>query len=103
MFGSGSISGVDVHRFAFQEGRREKVRDALGIKAGAPVFLFLGRIQRDKGLHILADAFLEVLRERPDARLLLVGPDEQNLVSTLVSRCEGCCVAVGLTSSLEDY
>ncbi|MBN1565609.1 MAG: glycosyltransferase, partial [Anaerolineae bacterium] len=41
-----------------------------------PVVLFLGRLHERKGLHLLIPAFAEVIKQAPDARLLLVGPDE---------------------------
>ncbi|MBL8848586.1 MAG: glycosyltransferase family 4 protein [Planctomycetaceae bacterium] len=38
-----------------------------------PVIGFVGRMSKDKGLDVIADAFALVRREFPDARLLLVG------------------------------
>jgi glycosyltransferase involved in cell wall biosynthesis len=44
-----------------------------------PVVGFVGRLSKDKGLDVVADAFSLVRREFPDARLLLVGGwDESN-------------------------
>ncbi len=103
VFGSGSISGFDVNRFASAAGRRSRVRRALGIDLNAPVFLFLGRLQHDKGVFVLADAFVAVLRDHPNARLILAGPDEQHLAASLVAQCGEPCIAVGLTSHPEDY
>lgn len=37
--------------------------------------LFLGRLHQKKGLDLLLPAFLEVLKEVPDAKLILAGPD----------------------------
>ncbi|MGE3880113.1 MAG: glycosyltransferase family 4 protein [Planctomycetota bacterium] len=39
-----------------------------------PVFLFVGRISPEKGLHVLIEAFAVVLRSHPNARLKIVGP-----------------------------
>lgn len=41
-----------------------------------PVVLFMGRLQARKGVQILCDAFHSLAEEFPQARLLLVGPDE---------------------------
>lgn len=40
---------------------------------GKPVALFLGGLERRKNLFFLLDVWLEVARERPDARLLVAG------------------------------
>ncbi len=41
-----------------------------------PVVLFLGRLHERKGVQLLIPAFAEALKQSPDARLLIVGPDE---------------------------
>ncbi|WP_300159621.1 glycosyltransferase family 4 protein [Solidesulfovibrio sp.] len=49
------------------------VRERLGIPAGAPVLVFHGDIKHDDGVDILLDALALVVRQRPDARLLILG------------------------------
>jgi len=44
--------------------------------AGSKLVFFLSRLHFKKGLDILADAFAIVLREFPDARLVVAGPDD---------------------------
>ncbi|MEI8296195.1 MAG: glycosyltransferase, partial [Alphaproteobacteria bacterium] len=103
IFGSGSISGVNIRKFSTQPGRRQRVRASLGIKEDSIVFMFLGRMQRDKGLLILADAFAQILEKKGDAILLLVGPDEEQLTSFIKDRFVGKCHWIGLTPAPEDY
>lgn len=77
VLGAGSISGVDLERFRPDEAARKQVREELGIADDATVFLFLGRLNRDKGVLDLARAFaLHAARDRRSI-LLVVGPDEE--------------------------
>ena len=48
-------------------------REALGLPAESPVFLFFGFVRRYKGLHTLLDAFPKVLERVPDAKLVVAG------------------------------
>src|SRR5690606_13538944 len=52
---------------------RRGFRSRYGIPADAPVALFVGRLNREKGIDLLTAAFGEVVRTVPDARLVLVG------------------------------
>jgi len=87
VLGSGSLSGVDPERFRADATVRAAVRSELGIPAQAPVFLFLGRLTRDKGLLDLARAFASLSADWPEAVLLLVGPDEDQLRPQIESTC----------------
>jgi glycosyltransferase involved in cell wall biosynthesis len=58
-------NGVDLDLF----------RPASGADSSAvcPVILYVGRVSPEKGVHILAQAFEAVLKQWPDARLVVVG------------------------------
>lgn len=77
----GSISGVDVERFKPSDEERYRQRAILSIPGEAFVFLFLGRMKRDKGITELLSAFTKVYDQHKDAHLLLVGPDEDGILS----------------------
>jgi glycosyltransferase involved in cell wall biosynthesis len=81
VIGKGAICGVDGERFRPDPVAREQVRSALAIPQEAKVLLFLGRLNRDKGITDLAGAFAKIARNFPDAYLLLVGPDEDGTAS----------------------
>jgi glycosyltransferase involved in cell wall biosynthesis len=89
VIGKGSICGVDGVRFHPDAQARREVRDSLGIPPNAPLLLFLGRLNRDKGVLDLATAFMLLVRRVPDAWLVLVGPDEEGLVPGIMKTCAG--------------
>ena len=49
------------------------LRAACGLRPEHRVVLFVGRINREKGIDLLMSAFAQVATARPEARLLLVG------------------------------
>ncbi|HXH64743.1 MAG TPA: glycosyltransferase family 4 protein, partial [Mariprofundaceae bacterium] len=87
VLGKGSISGVDVQRFAPDPQARTDVRGSLGIADSDVVFLFLGRLNRDKGVLDLAQAFANIAGDQPHAQLLIVGPDEGGMASSMRTIC----------------
>jgi glycosyltransferase involved in cell wall biosynthesis len=101
--GDGSLSGVNVRRFASDSQRREQVRQALGIADDIPVFLFLGRLQREKGVLVLVEAFRRLSLKHDTAHLLWVGPDEDHLAEQAASAASGRSHVLGLTQTPEDY
>ncbi len=68
-------NGVDIERFnpVTLSGRRTAMRDALGLSPDQPVACIIGRLVREKGYFELIDAFSSVVREMPEARLIVVG------------------------------
>src|ERR1035437_5177591 len=102
----GSSCGVDTARFRPDAAARERVRRSHGIPPDAVVFLYLGRINRDKGLLDLAHAFAEAEARHPNAYLLVVGPDEGNLRAALSSAAATSATrlhSAGLTDRPQEY
>jgi len=64
-----------------------------------PVVMYLGRLSHKKGLDVLVRAFAAVRREVPDARLAIVGPDDEGLTPELAALAvrEGVADAVTFT------
>jgi glycosyltransferase involved in cell wall biosynthesis len=70
LLGEGSSNGVDVMRFS--PGASD-ARSRLGLPRESPVVGYVGRLTEDKGIPELIEAFETILRDEPEARLLLVG------------------------------
>jgi len=102
----GSISGVNPSRFKYVAGARERIRLEHAIPHDAVVFLFLGRINRDKGIVDLFTAFGIAANSNSRLHLLIVGPDEDDLESegtALSGRVPGRVHRVGYTDCPEHY
>ena len=80
VLGSGSIAGVDTERFRPNPEVRVVTRAELGIEdPNAPIILFVGRLNHDKGIDTLLQAFSSQAIQQ-NSYLLLVGPDEENYI-----------------------
>lgn len=65
------------------------VRGQYGIPAGVPLLTYAGRVAKEKNLPRLLGAFREVLREEPDAHLMLIGGGPYETVIQDMSRAYG--------------
>lgn len=82
VLGNGSSNGIDTNYFsaeAFTPERNLQKREELSIPAEDFVYVFVGRIVRDKGINELVEAFVNLQKEITDTSLLLVGPFENDL------------------------
>ncbi len=66
-----STTGVDTEKFF--PGDKKKARVQCGLSADRPIILFVGRLEKLKGLDFLIAALPEVLEKKPDALLLIIG------------------------------
>jgi len=103
---NGSICGVDLLRFKPNSLSKFDIRSQLAIPSDSLVYLFLGRLNKDKGILDLAVAFSRVAAKIPNIYLLIVGPDEEGLTLDL-NKTLRCCHdryrQVGFTSHPERY
>lgn len=76
VFAQGSISGVNSERFAPNPAKREEIRREAGIIGDMVCFIFLGRLNHDKGIGELLVAYNRLAGETTNVFLMLVGFDE---------------------------
>lgn len=82
VFGEGSSNGIDIEYFRSSE---QIVEEAAGLRMNFNlqptdfVFVFVGRIVKDKGINELIEAFVKLSNTFKNAKLLLVGNFEENL------------------------
>lgn len=79
VLGQGSVAGVDLERFHPDPNARLSLRTELGLNNEFPVFVFVGRLVRDKGVFDLIEAFANVNALYPNWELWMIGPDEDGL------------------------
>ena len=79
VLGNGNVRGIDMNHYTRSAETLQKaseLRESLGIREEDFVFIFVGRLDRDKGLDDLIDAFRLLQQERDHIHLLLVGAEE---------------------------
>ena len=86
---NGSICGVDTSRFSPNLEIRDTMRKKLGISADTILLLFLGRLNKDKGILDLAVSVNDIIeKDKKNISLLIVGPDEENIKSKIQILCK---------------
>ena len=84
LLGSGSISGVNLEKFNANSKIRAQLRKKLSIHDDC-VFLFVGRLCKEKGIFDLLKAFSDLSINHQGIRLWIVGPDEEKIEAHIKS------------------
>lgn len=66
-------NGIDLKRFSNIKTSRKNFLEKLGIPEGAFVIGHIGRFQKQKNHHFLIQVFYEIIKEKPNSYLLLLG------------------------------
>ena len=77
VFHKGSVGGVDTKKFKFNNQKRIKLREKYLISKNTFVFLYLGRINKDKGIIELVNAFKKI-QNNSNVLLIFVGQLEDS-------------------------
>ena len=79
----GSVGGVNIKKFRYKKINRNLLRRKLKISKNDFTFLYLGRINKEKGIIELIEAFNKIERTYK-AFLVLVGPIEDNYIKDYI-------------------
>ena len=111
VIGKGSSNGIDTNHFdpnLCNETEKEELRIELGIEKRDYIYIFVGRLVKDKGINELIEAFKKIASEFKNTKLLLVGPYEKELDPLLpitedfINNSKQV-IAVGLQSDVRPY
>lgn len=111
VIGNGSSNGIDTSFFnpeLFSDNDRNTLKESLNITQEDYVFVFVGRLVKDKGINELIHAFNQLSKEAKKVKLLLVGYFENDLdpleKSTLyIVENNSHVVLVGYQSDVRPY
>jgi glycosyltransferase involved in cell wall biosynthesis len=81
----GSVGGVNTKKFRFNKKKRINLRSRLSISKNTFVFLYLGRINKDKGIIELIEAFKKI-ENKHKVLLIFVGSIEDKSLSHLFKK-----------------
>lgn len=82
VIGSGSSNGINCDHFSLQPELQKaamRLREEAQVPANGWVWIFIGRLVKDKGLAELLDAFMLLHEQFPEDRLWLLGDAEPEL------------------------
>ena len=106
---NGSACGVNLKKFDIskKDAFRAEIRSKYNIPEDALVYIFVGRMNRDKGINELFSASKNLIEQKDNAYLLMVGDmeGEQLLDSELLAWSKSCerVIYCGFTNQVEKY
>lgn len=103
VLGKGSISGVSLSKFSPNPEIRKAYRNKFGISDSDIVFAFLGRMNKDKGIFELINAFQKLNSNYSNTKLLLIGPDEQGIQNSIDASLSNQTIFIGHCNNPQDY
>lgn len=108
---NGSSNGINTKHYdsnLVNETTKTNLRKELGISDNDIVFIFIGRLVKDKGINELVHAFDDLSKKNNNCKLLLVGPREAHLdpllpeTESLIS-ANDAILAVGVQKDIRPY
>lgn len=85
VLGSGSLCGVDLDKFFPNFDAKKLIRKELNVPMKNIVFLFVGRLNKEKGIEELLEAYILLANKIENSSLWLLGSDEMEIEKYLSS------------------
>jgi glycosyltransferase involved in cell wall biosynthesis len=104
-------NGIDIGRFdrnRLSSDLLDQKRQELSIPEGVPVVGFVGRLVREKGILELMEAAVQIRKQIPEVRFLLVGPIDREKPDVLTPEVAGkygpadSCVFTGMRQDMPE-
>ena len=80
VLGSGSIKGIDINKFYPNLKYQNELKSKLNIISDSKVILFVGRINKDKGIITLSYAIMRLIKKGYDLTFLIIGDKEDETI-----------------------
>jgi glycosyltransferase involved in cell wall biosynthesis len=111
VIGNGSSNGIDTNHYdtaLVSDEEKTILKKELNLKDTDLVFIFIGRIVKDKGINELVKAFDTLSLKTPNAKLILVGPKEDHLdplspETEMLIKTNKRILAVGMQKDIRPY
>lgn len=105
---NGSACGIDLEKFDIsnKEVHRRAIREKYQIPENAFVYIFVGRVKRDKGINELLNAYQKLLPNHPSYLFILGGDESDGYVDMDLyqwSQGENRIIYTGNTPVVEQY
>jgi glycosyltransferase involved in cell wall biosynthesis len=106
VLGYGNVRGIDLNyydRTAEVVDEAHEIRRRLNIPDGAFVFLFVGRMVKDKGICELLSAFERITEQNKNVYMLLVGYDDAGDMARSELEANGCVRLIDWQDDVRPY
>ena len=108
---NGSSNGIDTAYYdltLISDSERKALQEALGIKRDDFVFAFVGRLVTERGVNELVSAFIKIIEQYSNSKLLSVGPYEPTMDPLSASAMEAIhihsqIISVGWKNEVRSY
>ncbi|MCM1141031.1 MAG: glycosyltransferase family 4 protein [Muribaculum sp.] len=106
VIGDGGTVGIDLNEFEIERKSdyKKSVIEQFPILKDKTVFTFIGRLNTDKGIYELLEAFKQLADNNKDVALMLIGNFESNIPEQIQSILSmSCVIKTGYTNEVPKY